>query len=78
MTHSERSTLSDNIRIEEIIANKTQKVKILTSNLYYENRDKLEAFLMQAEIYVRAYLKLATLENKILFAASYLREDAFK
>ena len=78
MTHSERSTSLDNIRIEEIIANKTQRVKMLTSNLYYEDRDKLKAFLMQAEMYVRAYSKLATLKDKILFVASYLREDVFK
>ena len=51
---------------------------MLISNLYYENRDKLKAFLMQAEMYVRAYSKLAILENKILFAASYLKEDIFK
>ena len=78
MTHSERSTSLNNIKIKEIIANKTQRVKMLASNLYYENRDKLEAFLMQAEMYIKAHSKLATLKNKILFVASYLREDVFK
>ena len=51
---------------------------MLASNLYYESRDKLKAFLMQAEMYIRAHLKLATLKNKILFVASYLRKDVFK
>ena len=33
---------------------------------------------MQAEMYVRAHSELATSEDKVLFAASYLREDVFK
>ena len=51
---------------------------MFASNLYYENRDKLKAFLMQAKIYVKAYSELITLKNKILFVTSYLKADVFK
>ena len=33
---------------------------------------------MQVEMYVRAYSELAILKDKVLFVASYLREDIFK
>jgi len=50
----------------------------LTSNLYYEDRDKLDAFLIQVNVYVRTYKKLSSSHDKILFAFSYFRRNVFK
>ncbi len=74
MSFSERVTSSD------IIASSNNKtsIKISTSNLYYEDRDKLNAFLIQVNVYVRVHKKLDSLHDKILFAFSYFKEDVFK
>jgi len=53
-------------------------IKISTSNLYYEDKDKLDAFLIQVNVYVRAHKKLSSSHDKILFAFSYFKEDVFK
>ena len=78
MSQLKRNTLFINIKNERIIASKILEIKIFTSNLYYENREKLEAFLIQIVVYVSAYLKLFISKDKVLFIASYLRENAFK
>jgi len=53
-------------------------IKILTLNLYYEDRNELDAFLIQVNVYVRAHKKLSSSHDKILFAFSYFRKDVFK
>ncbi len=53
-------------------------IKISTLNLYYEDRNKLDAFLIQLNVYVRAHKKLSSSHDKILFAFSYFRRDVFK
>ena len=58
--------------------NSKSLIKISTSNLYYEDRDKLDAFLIQVNVYVRAHKKLSSFHDKILFAFSYFRKDVFK
>ncbi len=50
----------------------------MTLNLYYEDKDKLDAFLIQVNIYVRAHKKLSSPYDKILFAFLYFKEDIFK
>jgi len=58
--------------------NSKSMIKILTSDLYYEDRNKLNAFLIQVNVYVRAHKKLSSSYNKILFAFSYFKKDVFK
>ncbi len=58
--------------------NSKSLIKILTLNLYYEDRNKLNAFLIQVNIYVRAHKKLSSSHDKILFTFSYFKEDVFK
>ncbi len=53
-------------------------IKILTLNLYYEDKDKLDAFLIQVNVYARTHKKLSSFHDKILFAFSYFKEDVFK
>jgi len=58
--------------------NSKSSIKILTLNLYYEDRNKLDAFLIQVNVYVRAHKKLSSSYDKILFAFSYFKENVFK
>jgi len=58
--------------------NSKSLIKISTSNLYYEDKNKLDAFLIQVNVYVRAHKKLSSFHDKILFAFSYFRRDVFK
>ncbi len=74
MSFSERTTSAG----ITAFSNSKSAVKISTSNLYYEDRDKLDAFLIQVNIYVRAHKKLSSSSDKILFAFSYFRKDVFK
>jgi len=74
MSFSERITLTD----ITAFLNSKSAIKILTSNLYYEDRNKLNAFLIQVNVYVRAHKKLSSSSDKILFAFSYFKEDVFK
>ncbi len=74
MSFSEWVTLS-NIMIS---SNNKFLIKIFTSDLYHEDRDKLDAFLIQVNVYVRAHKKLSQSHDMILFAFSYFRKDVFK
>ncbi len=74
MSFSERITSANIIAF----SNNKSSIKISTLNLYYEDRDKLDAFLIQVNIYVRAHKKLSSSHDKILFAFSYFKEDVFK
>ncbi len=59
-------------------SNSKSAIKISTLNLYYEDRNKLDAFLIQVNVYVRAHKKLSSSHDKILFAFLYFKEDVFK
>ena len=55
------------------------QVKIPTPDLYHEDREKLDAYLMQVELYIKKYPgQSGNTEDKVLFASTYLRGDAFK
>ncbi len=58
--------------------NSKSMIKISMSHLYYEDRNKLDAFLIQVNVYVRAHKKLSSFHDKILFAFSYFKKDVFK
>jgi len=72
-SQSERVTLS-----QEAIIFSADKIKISTSNLYHDDRDKLEAYLVQIELYIKRHSsQFKFTENKVLFAFIYLRDNAF-
>ena len=58
--------------------NSKSLIKISTSNLYYEDKNKLDAFLIQVNVYVRAHKKLSSFHDKILFTFLYFRRNVFK
>ncbi len=72
-SQSERVTLDQEASIFS-----ADKIKISTSNLYHDDRDKLEAYLIQIELYVKRHSsQFKFIENKVLFAFIYLRDNAF-
>ncbi len=72
-SQSERVTLSQEASIFS-----ADKIKISTSNLYHDDRDKLEAYLVQIELYVKWHsFQFKFIENKVLFAFIYLKDNAF-
>ncbi len=72
-SQSERVTLSQEASIFS-----ADKIKISTSNLYHDDRNKLEAYLVQIKLYIKQHSsQFKFIENKILFASIYLRDNAF-
>jgi len=72
-SQSERVTLS-----QEAIIFSADKIKISTLNLYHDDRDKLKAYLVQIELYIKRHsFQFKFTENKVLFAFIYLRDNAF-
>ncbi len=72
-SQSGRATLSQGASIFS-----ADKIKISTSNLYHDDRDKLEAYLIQVELYVKRHsFQFKFIEDKVLFASIYLRDNAF-
>jgi len=73
-------SFSEWITSADIIAfsNSKSSIKISTLNLYYEDKDKLDAFLIQVNVYVKAHKKLSSFHDKILFAFLYFKKDVFK
>ncbi len=54
------------------------KIKIPIPDLYRGDRDKLEAYLVQVELYVKRHSsQFRFTEDKVLFASTYLRRNAF-
>jgi len=54
------------------------KIKISTSNLYHDDQDKLEAYLVQIKLYIKWHsFQFKFIENKVLFAFIYLKDNAF-
>ncbi len=72
-SQSERVTLSQEASIFS-----ADKIKISTLNLYHDDQDKLEAYLVQIKLYVKRHsFQFKFIENKVLFAFIYLRDNAF-
>ncbi len=54
------------------------KIKISTLNLYHDDWDKLEAYLVQIELYIKWHsFQFKFIEDKVLFAFIYLKDNAF-
>ena len=54
------------------------KIKISTLNLYHDDQDKLKAYLVQIELYIKWYsFQFKFIKNKVLFTFIYLRNNAF-
>jgi len=72
-SQSERVTLSQEASIFS-----ADKIKISTLNLYHDDRDKLEAYLVQIKLYIKQHSsQFKFIENKVLFAFIYLKDNAF-
>jgi hypothetical protein len=53
-------------------------IKINTPDTFYGDQRKLRAFVAQCDLYIRLNPQhLASLEAKIMFATTYLRDGAF-
>ena len=71
---SERATSSQRILIIQI-----NKIKISVLNLFHDDKEKLNFFLVQIKLYIRRYKdEFREIENQILFASTYLKKNAFK
>ena len=71
---SERVTFAQ----QNVFISNTDKIKISTSDLYYANRDKLEAYFVQINLYVKRHeSQFRNTKNKIFFVVIYLRDNAF-
>ncbi len=54
------------------------KIKISTLNLYHDDQNKLEAYLVQIELYIKQHSsQFKFIKNKVFFAFIYLRDNAF-
>ncbi len=54
------------------------KIKISTLNLYYNDWNKLKAYLIQIKLYIKWYSsQFKFIENKVFFAFIYLKDNAF-
>ena len=75
MSQSERTfTL-----FQEALIIQINKIKILISNLFYDERKKLNFFFVQMKLYIRKYRnEFRKIENQIIFASIYFEEDVFK
>ncbi len=72
-SQSERVTLSQEASIFS-----ADKIKISTLNLYHDDWDKLEAYLVQIELYIKRHsFQFKFIKNKVLFAFIYLKDNAF-
>jgi len=72
-SQSERVTLSQEASIFS-----ADKIKISTLNLYHDNWNKLEAYLVQIKLYIKQHsFQFKFIENKVLFAFIYLKDNAF-
>jgi len=54
------------------------KIKISTLNLYHDDWNKLKAYLVQIDLYIKQHSsQFKFIENKVLFAFIYLKNNAF-
>ena len=75
MFQSERSATSS----QEVSIVQINKIKISISDLFHDEKDKLNPFLLQVKLYIRKYRnEFKEIENQIFFAFIYLRKDVFK
>jgi len=72
-SQSERVILSQRVSIFN-----ADKIKISTLNLYHNDQDKLEAYLIQIKLYIKWHsFQFKFIKNKVLFAFIYLKDNAF-
>ncbi len=70
---SEQAMLSQEVSIFS-----ADKIKISTLNLYHDDQDKLEAYLVQIKLYIKWYsFQFKFIKNKVLFAFIYLKDNTF-
>ena len=63
---------------QEVSIFSADKIKISTLNLYQNDQNKLEAYLVQIELYIKQHSsQFKFIENKVLFAFIYLKDNAF-
>ena len=75
MSQSKRSTTSS----QKVSTVQINKIKISVPDLFNDERDKLNSFLLQVKLYTRRYRnEFREIKNQIFFAFIYLKEDAFK
>ena len=75
MSQSERSVTS----FQKVSTAQINKIKISVPDLIYNEKDKLNPFLLQVKLYIRRYQnEFKEIENQIFFAFIYLKENAFK
>ena len=67
--------VAESIKKDKTIKEKQVKVKI--SNKYYEERDDLERFLLQCNLYMWYNQTQFKKINKIIFAVTYMRDKVF-
>ncbi len=63
---------------QEVSIFSMNKIKISTLNLYHDDQDKLEAYLVQIKLYIKQHSsQFEFIKNKVLFAFIYLKDNAF-
>ena len=71
---SERVTFAQ----QDVFISNSDKIKILTSDLYYEDRNKLEVYFFQINLYIKQHdAQFKSTKNKIFFIVIYLRNNVF-
>ena len=64
---------------QKVSTTQINKIKISISDLFHNERNKLNLFLLQIKLYIRKYRsEFKKIENQILFAFTYFKNDAFK
>ena len=58
--------------------NKKKQVKVKILNKYYEERDNLERFLLQCDLYMWHNQTQFKKINKIMFVITYIRDKVFQ
>ncbi len=63
---------------QEVSIFSADKIKISTLNLYHDDQNKLEAYLVQIKLYIKWHSsQFKFIEDKVLFAFIYLKNNAF-
>ena len=70
-----KMSVAESIKEDKTIKEKQVKVKV--SDEYYEERDNLERFLLQCDLYMWHNQAQFKKINKIMFAVTYMRDKVF-
>ena len=71
-----KMSVAESTKRDETIKEKQVKVRVL--NEYYEERDDLERFLLQCNLYMWHNQTQFKKINKIMFAVMYMRDKVFQ